>query len=439
MDYDESEQTKFQMGVDLVSHMWHAGRKNIARTHSFFKLTFGILCVSSAIYMIGFVSPHWVVDDFDVHRDDVVDAAISNISVAGNSSNSTGADDNDNRHKPHGGVWEKCTVKGGKETCTVFVRDLDSVVAMLGCVGAALLVGACCWSGFVCVRKPRTSRYITTAIAAIIGGVFGLVCIFMFVGLQGRQSYSWGFALALAGSVLGLSAAAFTLLGIGKAMAAGLLPSGSEATLDNNANVIPEIVVTKATPRKRRTREKQQKSARKHRTSTRTMALSGAQALSVADRRESAVTLDMICPLPESKPKERKGRGSIAKSFSKSKLARRDTSDPQSFTAQLRRKSTPSSGKRQEVDFSRMDVFQPLIHFPSPQPPPELFLKSVDSADVGPNSKRRRSELRFDAEVYCHHLHNIDHSPARKPEKSDRRPRKFYGKPSTFVMNNAHV
>nr|KAG5713853.1 hypothetical protein BaRGS_024480 [Batillaria attramentaria] len=74
--------------------------------------------------MIGFVSPHWVVDDFDVHRDDVVDAAIGNISVAGNSSNSTGADDNDNRNKPHGGVWEKCTVKGGEETCTVFVRDL---------------------------------------------------------------------------------------------------------------------------------------------------------------------------------------------------------------------------------------------------------------------------------------------------------------------------
>ena len=116
MDYhDDIEEfgDKLHNGAVFICQLIRAGSKNAAKTHRILKAGITILFVALVLYLIGFISPYWVVGDNHAHTHH----------GTGNGTRAFHLSDF-HRNDTHFGLWQECVVFDGRSFCTLFTDDI---------------------------------------------------------------------------------------------------------------------------------------------------------------------------------------------------------------------------------------------------------------------------------------------------------------------------
>ena len=135
MDYHEDIESSghnLQSGAVFICQLARAGRKNVAKTHRLLKVGIAMLIVALVLYMVGFLSPYWVVGDTHGHG-----APVGNATKGFRWSNFSHNDS-------HFGVWQECMLIDGESVCTMFTEDIGERLGRIPlCLSVCLFVCLC--------------------------------------------------------------------------------------------------------------------------------------------------------------------------------------------------------------------------------------------------------------------------------------------------------
>ncbi|KAL8596735.1 hypothetical protein ACOMHN_046352 [Nucella lapillus] len=437
MDSDDGtkKQCKIYKSATFLFHLLHLGHQNLLRTPAIFQAGILLLNIAFIFYIVGFVSPYWILGEKHKFRHDAWGNRLPGVDgvegTGGNSSSSQRQQQQQQQgNATHFGVWKECLeVEGGGSVCTIFTEDVDSVVLMFGCVGGFILLGLCCWSCISCVRKPRKDRYVFIVIAATIGGLFGVLSVVIFVALQGFQQYSWAFALFLTGCLLEVLCAALFLWGIQRATARGAFPLTVEETEDTTT--LPAIVLTGPTP----SRKEQTRSVRViHKGSSRDKGRGRGRG--VEGREEDHVdfiTLEMVTPAPGRPVEEGEG-----KKKKKRRRRGRKKKEDSGVSSTIEITSPVESLAQQVADYHKGYVNLRCPTPPPPRPPSDTKPPSSDASQslFPATSQGMNRDQRPAASVYIdlsgktHTLPFTHRACGDRPERSHTTAEQFGNKPS---------
>ena len=131
MDYSSERAAgvgnKLHTGAVFICSLGRVGRRNVARTHRLFKTGIAMLNVALVLYMIGFLSPYWIVGDNHAYE-----YYGTRNRTDGRGDDDDDADDGDvkfhlsdfYKNQTHFGVWEECVLIDGESICTIFAEDI---------------------------------------------------------------------------------------------------------------------------------------------------------------------------------------------------------------------------------------------------------------------------------------------------------------------------
>ena len=115
MDYHDDIDSSGHMlhsGAVFICQLARAGRRNVAKTHRVLKVGIAMLVVALVLYMVGFLSPYWVVGDTHGHGEPVGNAT-KGVRWSNFSQNDS-----------HFGVWQECLLIDGESVCTMLTEDI---------------------------------------------------------------------------------------------------------------------------------------------------------------------------------------------------------------------------------------------------------------------------------------------------------------------------